>query len=171
MSDLIIKEDPSQYPVPDETLHNAVLVDAVALGKIDTPWGPKEKVSLIFELETEDENGKQFIVGKRFTKSLNEKSSLRKFLEKWRAKTYTTEELQKGINLEDLIGLNATILIVHHEKEDRTYANVESILPHKNSRGKPAPVEQKPSGEYVRVIERDGYLKPEEYAESVNGSK
>ena len=75
------------------------------------------------------------------------------------------------VDLVEYISMNATLFITHNVTDERTYANVESILPHKNSRGKPAPFEQKPSGEYVRVIERDGYLKPEEYAESVNGSK
>ena len=68
MSDLLIREDPSLYPVPEEGLHSAVLVDAVDLGQLETPWGPKHKVSLIFELETTDEEGRRFIVGKRFTR-------------------------------------------------------------------------------------------------------
>ena len=165
MSDLIIKEDPSQYPTPEEGLHNAVLVDAVNLGNLETPWGPKEKVSLIFELETIDEEGRRFISGKRFTKSLNEKSSLRKFLEKWRGSKYTPDELQQGVDLEALIGINSTLFIVHNETDERTYANIESILPYKNKNGEVV----LPSGEYTRVKDREGYKEPAEYAESVNG--
>ena len=167
MSDLIIKEDPSQYPTPEEGLHNAVLVDAVNLGTLESPWGPKEKVSLIFELETQDEEGRRFIVGKRFTRSLNEKSSLRKFLEKWRGSKYTPDELQQGVNLENLLDLNATLFIVHNETEERTYANIESVLPYKNKNGEVV----LPSGEYTRVKDRAGYKSPDEYAETVNNSQ
>ena len=168
---LIIKEDPSQYPLPSEGLHHGVCVDAVDLGELDTPFGRKRKLSLIWELKETDDDGSHYIVGKRYTWSLNEKSNLRKDLERWRGGKFSLEQLQGGIDLEEFIGVNATLFITHNVTDERTYANVESILPHKNSRGKPAPFEQKPSGEYVRVIERDGYLKPEEYAESVNGSK
>jgi len=168
---LIIKEDPSQYPLPPEGLHVAVCVDVVDLGELETPFGRKHKLSVIWELAETDDDGAHYIVGKRYTWSLNEKSNLRKDLERWRGGRYASEQLQEGVDLEEYLGMNATLFITHNVTDERTYANVESILPHKNSRGKPAPVEQKPSGEYVRVIERDGYLKPEEYAESVNGSK
>jgi hypothetical protein len=170
MSDLIITEDPSNYPVPDEGLHAAVLVDAVDIGTVETPWGPKQKVSLIFELQDTDEDGNPFIVGKRFTKSLNEKASLRKFLEKWRAAKYTPAELQQGVDLENLIGLSATLFIVLNETEERTYANIESVLPYKSANGTPDPYGLEPSGHYTRVIHREGYKEPEEYAvESQNG--
>ena len=169
MSDLLIREDPSLYPVPEEGLHSAVLVDAVDLGQLETPWGTKHKISLIFELETTDEEGRRFIVGKRFTRSLNEKASLRKFLEKWRGNKYSPAELQQGVDLENLIGLNATLFIVHNETEERTYANIESILPYKGSSGNVVLYDLLPSGEYTRVIEREGYQQPEEYAEAVNG--
>ncbi len=169
MSELLIREDPSLYPVPEEGLHSAVCVDAVDLGQLETPWGPKHKVSLIFELETKDEEGRRFIVGKRFTKSLNEKASLRKFLEKWRGSKYTPDKLQQGIDLENLIGMSATLFIVLNEKEERTYANIESVLPYKNKHGDIDHFALQPSGEYTRVIHREGYKEPEQYAESVNG--
>ena len=172
MSELLIREDPSLYPVPDEGLHSAVCVDAISIGKIETPWGAKHKVSLIFELETTDEDGRRFIVGKRFTKSLNEKASLRKFLEKWRGSKYTPDELQKGVDLENLIGLNATLFIVHNEtSEERIFANIESILPHKDKNGAVVLYDLLPSGEYIRVKEREGYKEPEEYAETVNNGQ
>jgi len=174
MSDLIIKEDPSQYPIPDEGLHNAVLVDAVDLGQLETPWGPKHKISLIFELQSKDEDGKPFNVGKRFTRSLNEKASLRKFLEKWRGAKYSPSELSEGVDLENFIGMSATLFIVHNDSSDteRTYANIESVIPYKSQKtGEIAYFELKPSGDYTRVKDREGYQKPEEYAETVNNGK
>ena len=169
MSDLIIREDPSLYPVPEEGLHTAVLVDAVNLGQLETPWGAKHKVSLIFELQTVDEDGKHYVIGKRFTRSLNDKATLRKFLEKFRGSKYTPSELTEGVDLENLIGMSATLFIVHNETEERTYANIESILPYKNSKGVISYYDLLPSGEYTRVKDREGYKEPAEFAESVNG--
>ena len=170
MSDLIIKEDPSLYPVPEEGLHAAVLVDAVDLGQLETPWGAKHKVSLIFELQTVDDDGKHYVIGKRFTRSLNDKATLRKFLEKWRGSKYTPSELTQGVDLENLIGLNATLFIVHNEtNEERIFANIESILPYKNSKGVISYYDLLPSGQYIRVKDREGYKEPAEYAESANG--
>lgn len=171
MSDLIITEDPSNYPVPEEGLHNAVLVDAVDLGQLETPWGPKHKVSLIFELETTDEEGRHFIVGKRFTRSLNEKAALRKFLEKWKGSKYTPAELSVGVDLENLIGMSATLFIVHNETEERTYANLESVLPFKDENGEISYYKLRPSGNYTRVVNREGYKEPDEYAESENNGQ
>jgi len=94
--------------------------------------GPKQKVSLIFEFQDSDEEDNPFIVGKRFTKSLNEKASLRKFLEKWKGSKYTPAELQLDVDLETLIGLSATLFIVLNETDERTYAKIESVLPYKN---------------------------------------
>ena len=42
MSELLIREDPSLYPTPDEGLHSAVCVDAVDLGQ-QRPGGIAEK--------------------------------------------------------------------------------------------------------------------------------
>ena len=167
---LVITENQKDYPIPAEGLFNAVCVDAVALGEIETPWGPKEKVSLIFELDAEDENGNRYVVGKRFTQSLNEKSNLRKDLERWRNRKFKPQELKGGFDLESLIGVSCIVFISHNETDKRTYANIDSILPPETSEdGSPGWLTTRPSGEYTRVINREGYQPPEEYAESVNG--
>lgn len=164
---LIIQEDPNKYPLPPEGLHKAVCVDVVDLGELDTKFGSKHKLSIIFELEDEDEEGRRFIVGKRYTWSLNEKSNLRKDLERWLGKKYRSEELLAGIDLEEFLGLNATIFIAHNQGEERTYANIETILP---ANGKGAEKHSlSPSQEYIRVIHREGYKEPAEYAASLNG--
>lgn len=47
---------------------------------------------------------------------------------------YTPEELQLGVDLENLLDMSATLFIAHNETEERTYANIESILPFKNEK-------------------------------------
>ncbi|MEO9887054.1 MAG: hypothetical protein ABJR05_14550 [Balneola sp.] len=166
---LIIKEEKPDYPLAPDGLQDAVLVDVVDLGELDTPWGPKHKLSLVFELEDTDPEGKHYVVTKRYTWSLNEKSNLRKDLERWRCSKFTTEDLEQGIDMEAIIGLNATLFISHNESEEhgKTFANIETILPRKKN-NKVVFYDLKPSGDYTRVVERENYKEPEEYAEMVN---
>lgn len=168
MSQLIIREDPSEYPLCPDGLHSAVIVDAVDLGNQESPWGAKHKLSLVFETQLQDEEGNHYILAKRYTWSLHEKSSLRKDLERLLGKKFTQEELLAGIDLEEvLINMSCQILVVHNETDDRTYANIESILPYKNASGQVAKNAIKSSGNYQRVVERADYKTPEEY--SLNG--
>lgn len=166
---LIIKEEKIEYPLAPDGLLDAVLVDVVDLGELDTPWGAKHKLSLVFELEDTDSEGKHYIVTKRYTWSLNEKSNLRKDLERWRGSKFTKDELESGIDMEAFIGLNATLFISHNESEEhgKTFANIETILPRKKN-NKVVFYDLKPSGDYTRVVERENYKEPKEYAEMVN---
>jgi len=167
---LVIKEKQKEhYPIPAEGMYNAVCVDVVDIGTVETPWGPKEKISIMFELAAEDEKENRYIVGKRFTKSLNERSNLYEFLTKWRNRKFKPAELKNGFDLESLIGVSAIVYISHNETEERTYANIQSILPpEKNDDGQPGWFNTRPSGQYTRVIERENYQEPEEYAEAQN---
>jgi hypothetical protein len=168
---LVIKEQQKEYPIPEEGIFDAVCVDAVELGTVETPWGPKEKITLMFELDAEDEDGNRYVVGKRFTKSLNEKSNLRQDLERWRNRKFKPQELKNGFDLESLIGVSAIVFISHNVTDKRTYANIESILPpEKTKDGSPGWFTTRPSGQYTRVIERENYQEPEEYAVSANGA-
>ena len=165
---LVIKEENKQYPIPDEGIYNAVAVDVVDIGTVETPWGPKEKISIMFELDAEGEDGNRFVVGRRFTKSLNKKSNLYKTLTQWRSRKFKPHELKNGFDLESLIGVSAIVYISHNETDKRTYANLESILPpEKGKDGNPQWFVTRPSGQYIRVIERENYQEPEEYSESL----
>ncbi|WP_445666585.1 phage replication initiation protein, NGO0469 family [Fodinibius sp. AD559] len=169
---LVIKEKQKEYPIPDEGIYNAVAIDCVDLGKIETPWGPKSKISIMFELDSEDEDGNRYIVGKRYTKSLHKKAHLRQDLERWRNKKFKPQELKNsGFDLESLIGVSAIVYISHNETDKRTYANIQSILPpEQGSDGTPQWFITRPSGNYTRVIEREDYQEPEEYADAQNGA-
>lgn len=98
--------------------------------------------------------------------SLLEKGNLRKDLERWLNKKFLLAELKVGIDLESLIGKNATLFITHNEKEERSYANIETILPPEKDpkTGKPAWYGIEPISDYIRVIDRPEYQSPKEYA-------
>tara|TARA_R110002096_G_scaffold97694_7_gene217682 strand:- start:2334 stop:2840 length:507 start_codon:yes stop_codon:yes gene_type:complete len=166
---LIVKDEEKEFPLCHDGLHSAVLVDAVDLGHQESKFGTKHKLSLVFETQLQDEEGNHFILAKRYTWSLHEKSNLRKDLERFRGHKLEASELKEGVDLEAYIGMSCNILVVHNEVEDgKVYANIESVLPYKDSKNQVAYFELKPSGNYQRVIEREGYKTPEEFA--LNGA-
>lgn len=66
------------------------------------------------------------VIGKTYTASLGEKANLRKDLQSWRGKAFTEAEL-KAFDVSKLLGVGATISIVHNHKDGKTYANIGAI--------------------------------------------
>lgn len=127
---IIVREPESKFTPAPEGLYQAVCVDAIDLGIVNTQWGDKPKVELRWQLDAENpDTGKRFEVRARYTASLNEKANLRKHLEMWRGRKFTNEELQ-GFDLEKLIGVNCQLQVIHNlSDEGKTYANVQAIVP------------------------------------------
>lgn len=114
-------------------LHQGVCVDVVDMGVLEVIYAGKtkkqHKVRIVWQLDQAMDTGKPFIVQKRYTLSLHEKSSMRKELEGWRGRPFTPDELA-GFDLEEkLIGANAQLNIQHVVKDGTTYANVVGIVP------------------------------------------
>ena len=102
------------------------------------------KILLSLEITDPDnrrDDGSPHIVSKRFTLTLHPKGALRPFLETWRGKPFTPEEL-KAFDLKTLLGLNCLVGIVHTEKGDRKYANLSSVM--KLPKGMAAPAGTEP---------------------------
>ena len=124
-------------PIP-EGVHIGRCYSVVDLGThYSERWDKsKQEVSITFELPGElitlDRDGVESeeprVIGQRFTASLGDKANLRKFIESWRGKKFTAEELQ-GFDLATVIGAPAQLSIVHSTKGDKTYANTDSIMP------------------------------------------
>ena len=143
---LIINENTQNTDLAPSGLQPAVCIDVRDLGTIDTKFGKKQMVVLVFELEATNDNGGRYLLQKRYTKSLFQKSNLRKDLERWRGKPFTAEDLQYGFNLEKVIGITAMIYVEYQNTDRGKWANVDSILP--------APeLQLQPSGNYQRVTE------------------
>jgi hypothetical protein len=132
-------------------LHQAVCVDVVDLGMLEVTYGGKtkqqHKVRVVWQIDESMDDGKRFIVQKRYTLSLSEKATLRKDLESWRGKPFTRDE-EMGFDLERLIGVNCFLNVVHASRDGKTYANVASVVPLK--RGMPTIAAEN----YVRVKDR-----------------
>lgn len=149
-----IKEGGNFIPAP-EGMHNAVCVDIVELHDVQTMWGTKDLIRVVWEIDAKMESGKPFLVNQRYTPSLNSKATLRKHLKSWRGRDFTKEELD-GFELDSIIGASCQIVIIHNEgKDGNTYANISAILKAKDK--------LEASGNYIRVKDREdkGEYKPQ----------
>ena len=146
---IMAREPESKITPAPEGLHQAVCVDGVDLGLVETQWGQKPKVEIRWQLDVVNEDaGKRFDIRARYTLSLSEKANLRKQLETWRGRKFSQEELQ-GFDLEKLIGVNCQLQVIHNlSDEGKTYANVQAIVPHNAKLPKIAPLD------YVREQDR-----------------
>ena len=143
---LIINENTQNTDLAPSGLQPAVCVDVRDLGTIETKFGDKQMVVLVFELEATNANGDRYFLQKRYNKSLHPKSNLRKDLERWRGQPFTDKDLQYGFNLEKVIDVTAMVYVEYQQTERGKWANVESLLP--------APdLQLEPSGSYQRVSE------------------
>jgi hypothetical protein len=86
------------------------------------------KIAIAWQLEELKADGTPFTVSRRFTASLHEKAALRAFLEAWRGKPFTPEEL-KGFFLPRLINAPCLLNIVHAERGGNTYADIKGASP------------------------------------------
>lgn len=145
---MIVREPESNYIPAPQGVHRAVCVDVVDMGSVETQWGAKPMLRIHWEIEETMEDGKRFVVVQRYNASLHQKSNLRKDLEVWRGRPFTSEEL-KGFDLEKVVGIPCNLQVMHNAKGDRIYANVAGIMP---PRGDDC---IEPSGTYTRVKDRD----------------
>ena len=136
-----------EYEQVSQGLHQAVCVDVIDMGMMDSTFGkPKHKIRIAWETdEMHSEEGMPLTVSKIYTLSLNEKANLTKDLESWFGKRLTDEARKKGVDIEKCIGLPCQINVVQGEK----YATVSAIMPAAKGQG------LKPSGHYVRVQDRE----------------
>lgn len=141
------KEEGSFTPV-SEGLHQAVCSAVVDLGMQPGSQmypNPKRQVYLRFDCideQIEFERDGQRIKGNArcgatYTLSLADKSKLRPLLESWRGKKFTDSELD-GFDIGKLLGVPCQIQVLHTSKNNKTYANVQTIVPFPKGAPKPA---------------------------------
>jgi hypothetical protein len=141
-------------------------IDVVDMGWHETDYGPKYKVRIAFYCGLEvgrDKDGEQYTypstVMAFFTASLHEKAKLREFVESWRGRPFTAEEVEK-FDLEKLLGAPAFVQIVHGESGGKVYANIKSIM--QLPKGMTAPAIPP---DYVRVCNRPEWEGPAPHPE------
>lgn len=133
MSLLMPEESGGDFELPPEGTCIATCYRVIDLGTQEANYEGKEKrqhkVLIAWELDTEErmKNGQPFTMQKRYTLSSHEKATLRKDLEAWRGRKFTKEELGK-FSITKLLRVPCMLGVKYTEKDDKTYANVSSIL-------------------------------------------
>ena len=139
-------------PCPEYT-GRAVCVDITPLKTYETEYGTKQKFKIAFELDLIDQTRNPVqpwvVMSAPMTASLHEKAGLTRFLKDWHGRALTVDETT-SLNLDNLIGRPATVVIVHEKSQDgtKTFANIKLIMPHKSGEA------LKPSGLWVRLEDR-----------------
>lgn len=132
-------------------VHQAVLVDVVDLGVLDVTWQGvtkrQHKVNLAWQINEDRDDGKPYLVFKRYTLSLHEKAGLRKDLESWLGRKFTRDD-EMGFDVEAMLGKNCLLNVTHNQSGDKVYANVASVNP--LMKGMPT----MSARDYVRKVER-----------------
>lgn len=111
----------------------------IDLGTHDTEYQgvakKRREVRFTFEFPTETDTFKEwepprpFSISRTFTYSLGEKSNLRPFLESWRGRKFTDEEL-KGFDISKLLWVPLFVNVTHEtSKKGKKFANIGSVMP------------------------------------------
>jgi len=143
-------ESGSQRDLVPEGIHLARCVKVIELGEIknNTYNNYTPKVMFQWEIYVTDHDGRlmgvtidgkwePFLASRRFTPSLKLGSPLRKFLEGWRSRPFTDEELKK-FHIGNCAGHYA-FLTIKHGKSGK-YADVESAQIATKEVPKPSPI-------------------------------
>jgi hypothetical protein len=114
-----------QYEIPDEGGHPGTLIQVRDLGVVETKFGPKPRVRLVWELDTLASDGRHLRAYQAFNKTFDGKSYLRKAV-----RQILGRDPGDTFDLESLVGLRRLIVIGHDDgPEGKVFANVRAVLP------------------------------------------
>lgn len=130
-------------PGPDTAICH-LFVDVGLQPNSYNPEKPKHKCYIGFQLPNQqieyEKDGhlinRPMTIGTFLTVSLSSKAIMRGFLESWRGRPFTDEELQ-GFDLAKLLNAPALLNIVHEPDGDKVYANIASVMPLPKTMAKP----------------------------------
>lgn len=92
----------------------------------------KPMLMLSWELHCDEKmnDGRPFMISKRYTYSMHEKATFRHDLESWRGRAFAEADFAgppNGFHVKKLLGVPCILNVVHKENGDKTYANVSSV--------------------------------------------
>lgn len=155
-------------------IHNAVCCECVDEGTVDGPYGPKHRCFWVFQVEErypDDDSQPEWARGKRkevrayFNLTLGspqKPSNLRKWVEKWRGRPFTEEEVAAGFDPDLCVGVPCRLDVVHYkDKKGNDRDGIDGIL----APGKTT-IEME---DYMTIAERQAKRAEREGQESSNG--
>jgi len=132
---IIAKESKgSSIPPLTEGIYQAICTRLVDIGvqKSEKFGNSKQKIMLGWQIlgETVEVNGEETprVFHKEYGNSLHEKSGLRKDLQAWRGRAFTSTELA-GFDMKNILHVPCQMQIIHNQGSDgNIYANIASIM-------------------------------------------
>jgi hypothetical protein len=136
---LTISASPSGdfQPAPSGTFP-AICIRVIDMGTQRTDYQGdvkmQHKILLQFEIQADKEDaefrmsdGRPFVISKRYTASLHEKSAFRKDLISWRGRDFSEDELS-AFDVGNVLGKPCMLNVVHTTKDGKNYANIGSLM-------------------------------------------
>jgi len=120
--------------VPSGT-HIARCYSMIHIGTVEWEYAGEtkytNKIRITFELphELRDFSGEQkpMVISKEYTKSLHEKSNLRRDLEGWRGRSFSNQELS-SFDITNVLGSSCNVSVIHKtSKSGNEFAQIGSI--------------------------------------------
>ena len=133
MSMMVRSEGNSEIKQLEPGVYTGIATAIIDLGiQENTMYGKQQRKAIIvwnIVGETVKVNDEELprVISKEYTMSLGEKSTLRKDLEAWRGRPFTTEELQ-GFDLKNILNVPCQLQINQQEKNGKTYVNIAAIM-------------------------------------------
>ncbi len=130
---LTVKDNSKTFLPAPQGLHLARCYAVIDLGvQLNSHFNNySPKVLIGWELPASlMQDGRPYIQFQRYTASLTESSHLRKLLESWRGRSFTSEELE-GFHLKNILGVPCYLSIAQklNPKSQIIYSNVAGICP------------------------------------------
>ena len=121
---IVVKEpDQKEFEHPEDGQYLGVIADVIDLGEVETGFGIKPRVRIVYLLDANDSEGNPFRVVSTYTASLHEKANLRKTL-----KQILGADVSGQFDLEELLGINNQLVVTTTQKDDKIYTNIVAIL-------------------------------------------
>ncbi|MCL4759844.1 MAG: hypothetical protein KJZ96_16025 [Rhodocyclaceae bacterium] len=132
MALVIAHTDSPEFELPPAGATAARCCAVIDLGTQESTYQGETKAQakllLSFELAETRSDGTPHRVSRRMTASLHKKAQLRAFLEQWRGRPFTDEDL-RAFNVGKLLGAPCLLNLVHVERAGKQYANILSVSP------------------------------------------
>lgn len=125
---IIIEDKKKNYEKPDSGQFTGIIADVVELKNVQTKFGPKTKIRIVWLLDKNDSEGNPFRVMSQVNASINEKAELYKIVV---AVTGAAPLAQPQFDVETLLGRVNVLFVVREKSQDgqSEFANVKAILP------------------------------------------
>jgi|YelNatPaOPRAMG01_1025707.scaffolds.fasta_scaffold26911_3 hypothetical protein len=140
---LTLTETATTFELPPAGPQAAICTRVIDLGTQTTDYQgeqrPSRKVLLTWRLAETRADGEPFMVSRRFTASLHEKSALRGILKGWRGRDFTLTELA-AFDLRRLLGASCLLNLTHTQRNGRDYADIVSVSPIPKGMAAPEPL-------------------------------